>query len=99
MNEYAATRIHQRRPIDQRLSLELWHADREGSANEAVPVQGLDISSGGLGLATSRALQVGEVVKLEIAFNGGGVILPVFSEVVWCRGDGEGARAGLRFLM
>jgi len=99
MNEYTANRTHPRRPLEKLLTLERWNPDSELKVNETFQAHGIDISSGGLGLMASQALQVGEVVRLEISINGNGVTLPVYSEVVWSRVSNDGARAGLRFLM
>ena len=57
----------------------------------------LDISQGGLGLATRFRPQEGAVLKLSIPFQGD-VKLPVFAEVMWIKDEADGFRAGMRFL-
>jgi len=99
MSEYASKRFHQRRRLGQPLMLERWDPGSERGENIHVEVQGIDISSGGIGIAVFHTLQVGEVVKAEYPLNGDGVTLPIYTEVIWCSADNGSSRAGLRFLM
>lgn len=85
-----------RKPVAFELS-----ATRTAQGNDAPPStgRGLDISSHGLGMETDISLRIGEVIKLLVPLNGFGANLPVFAEVRWVAGSGEGCRAGLRFLV
>lgn len=60
--------------------------------------QGVDISSGGLGLSTKQALTKGSILRLYLPVVTGGPELPVFSEVVWVKQAGSHVKSGLRFL-
>ena len=60
--------------------------------------QGMDISSGGLGLITKQALTTGSILRLFLPVVPGGPELPVFSEVVWVKRAGSHMETGLRFL-
>jgi c-di-GMP-binding flagellar brake protein YcgR len=60
--------------------------------------QGLDISSGGVGMETEDALQKGEVVKLLIPLGREGTNIPVLAAVRWVAPLGEKYRMGLQFL-
>jgi hypothetical protein len=92
-------RHYERQGLGQALMLEKWAQERRPAPNVHFEVQGIDISSGGIGIATSQALSIGEVVKVEYPLNDSGVTVPVYSEVVWTRMAGGAARVGLRFLM
>ena len=99
MSKYKSKRVHPRKPLGRPLTLEKWVPGPENSQNLHIEVQGVDISSGGIGIAVTTRLQVGEVVKVDYALNGDGVVLPIYSEVIWCSADNGSSRAGLRFLM
>ena len=88
----------ERKQLGQRLTLERWDPNRASGKNMHFEVQGFNISSGGIGIACSDSFQVGEVVKIEYSLNGGGVTLPIYSEIVWSAVDQGQCRAGLRFL-
>jgi hypothetical protein len=60
--------------------------------------EAINISSGGIGLSTTYALERGEVLKLYLPAIARSASLPVFSEVVWVRQAGGYVEAGLRFL-
>ena len=98
MNEQVNRRNRERKQLDQRLTLERWDPNRAPAMNVHLEVQGVDISSGGVGISAPNTFRVGEVVKIEYVLNGGGVALPVYSEVVWSAAGAQGCRAGLRFL-
>ena len=92
-------RHHERQGLGQALKLEKWAHEHMPAPKVHFEVQGIDISSGGIGIATSQALSVGEVVKVEYPLNDSGVTVPVYSELVWSRRAEGAARVGLRFLM
>jgi hypothetical protein len=98
MHKPFSRRLHQRKQLEGILRVGRWEPAGESGAHEMYEVEGLDISSGGVGIVAAHSFRVGEVVKLEYDLNGGGITLPVYSEVVWCRADGTATRAGLRFL-
>lgn len=60
--------------------------------------QGVDISTGGLGLEADDELQKGEVVKLYVPLGMGSVNIPVFAEVRWVVTSGDRYRIGFQFL-
>ena len=92
-------RHYERKGLDLPLILEKWAQDQMPTPNVHFQAQGIDISSGGIGIATSQALCIGEVVKLEYPLNDSGVTVPVYSEVVWSQMSEKNVRVGLRFLM
>jgi hypothetical protein len=92
-------RNRERKQLDQRLTLERWDPNRAPAMNVHLEVQGVDISSGGVGISAPHAFRVGEVVKIEYVLNGGEVTLPLFSEIVWSVGGHGMCRTGLRFLI
>jgi len=101
MYEHNSQRHHNRLQLGRPLILERWSQERGSEANVHFEVQGSDVSSGGIGIVTPQPLKIGEVVKVAYPLDvpGGGVMLPVFAEVVWTR-EVEGiGRTGLRFLM
>jgi Tfp pilus assembly protein PilZ len=76
-----------------------WEPAGESGTHEASEVEGVDISSGGVGIVAAHSFRVGEVVKLEYDLNGSGITLPIYSEVVWCQAVDNGSRVGMRFLV
>jgi Tfp pilus assembly protein PilZ len=98
MHQSISRRLHPRRQLDRTLRVDRWDAAGIG-AHEMLDVAAVDISSGGVGILTAQALHVGEVVKLEYDLNGGGITLPIYSEVVWCQAVDNGSRIGMRFLV
>jgi Tfp pilus assembly protein PilZ len=75
-----------------------WEPAGESSAHATYEVEGLDISSGGVGIVAAHPFRVGEVVKLEYDLNGA-ITLPIYSEVVWCQAVDNGSKVGMRFLV
>jgi hypothetical protein len=60
----------------------------------------LNLSQGGLCLATSSALGKGDYLKLEVSLKGGLPPVRAMAEVVWSSSPAQGAcRAGIRFLI
>jgi hypothetical protein len=98
MKELEKRRNGERKELNHRLTLERWGSSSESMANLHLEVQGVDISSGGIGISTMHTFRRGEVVKIEYALHGHDVTMPVYSEVAWCHSDNGNTRAGLRFL-
>jgi hypothetical protein len=97
MSECLDLRQQPRKELRQAVRMELWNVAEE-QANVHVEATGLDVSSGGIGLATAQQLRPGEVVKISYPLDADALALPVFSEVVWSvMAEGQ-CRAGLRFL-
>lgn len=99
MLDYASKRFHHRRELGRRFMLDRWIPGGEHVTNSHVEVQAVDISPGGIGIATTQELQVGEVVRIQYALASDGVTLPIYSEVMWSAAENGSPRAGLRFLM
>lgn len=97
MSNDSERRVQPRKLLVAPMTLELFvpAVDQE---NRAAVATGVDISSGGLGIATQHDVRPGEIVKLGYPLVGEEVVLPVYSEVVWNRSDTGERRAGLRFL-
>ncbi len=82
------------RPIEFELSaIETGRGENLHKSGEAI-----NISSGGIGLSTTCALKLGEILKVNLPAIARSASLPVFSEVVWVRQVGAHVEAGLRFL-
>jgi len=99
MQDYASKRFHHRRELGRRFMLERWIPGGEQVTNSNFEVEAVDISPGGIGIATTQKLHVGEVVRIEYALASDGVTLPIYSEVMWSTAENGRPRAGLRFLM
>ena len=99
MSEQVNQRNRERKQLDQLLTLELCDPSRLTAMNEHLEVKGVDISSGGIGIATGRFMCIREVVKVIYPIDSDAISVPVYSEVVWSVAGKGGCRAGLRFLM
>jgi hypothetical protein len=97
MNNFETNRRHPRKELHTSIVMEVWNS-AEGARNLHMEVSGTDISSGGIGIATGQPLLLGDIVKLDYPLNGNAILLPIYSEVVWCTVDNGVCRAGLRFL-
>lgn len=73
-------------------------ATRETTAQPIRRAQGIDISSGGVGLQVHDELSAGELIQLFVPLDGSAVKIPVFAEVRWVASHEEKYRVGLRFL-
>lgn len=84
-----------RTPCHLPVGLEIWE---QGTGHVREAGTGVDLSSGGGGLATKYPLQRGDVVKLLVPVGITNVSLPVYASVVWSRPTADGFRAGVTFL-
>jgi len=98
MNAPISRRQHPRKQLGGVLRVDRWEPAGESSAHATYEVEGLDISSGGVGIVAAHPFRVGEVVKLEYDLNGA-ITLPIYSEVVWCQAVDNGSKVGMRFLV
>ncbi len=98
MKKYPIERSCARRSIRKPVSFELSLMGSGLPENIVRSGVGVDLSSGGMGLATDYPLHEGEVLKLFFPIGVGNTSLPVYSEVVWSRSKEGEFRAGLRFL-
>lgn len=73
-------------------------ATREATARPISRAQGVDISSGGVGLQVDDELWTGEVVQLFVPLGGSTATIPVFAEVRWVASHAANYRVGLQFL-
>jgi hypothetical protein len=86
-----------RQPFSKEIDFEAMAAGRKRIEVEQHRANCLDISRGGVGLTTQFKPGEGAVVKLSIPLKRD-VMLPVFAEVVWIKGEVDYFRAGMRFL-
>lgn len=98
MKRYSEKRISRRTQFRQPIVFEMivHHADL--LENSELTGRGIDVSSGGIGLASPCPMTKGEVVKVSFPVNEGRMRVPVFTEVMWTVSAGGQWRAGLRFL-
>ena len=88
----------QRSHFSQSIRLDLIQEESDQINNRHFSVQGVDISSQGLGIVVPFPLHQGQVLRISIPAKETTAFLPVFSEVRWVRvTDGE-YRLGLEFL-
>jgi hypothetical protein len=87
-----------REEFSQPINLEYIFQESDRFKNIEHVGQGIDISSGGLGVSTPFPLSEGQIVRLTIPLQNSDIHLPIFSEVVWATDAKGGCRAGLQFL-
>jgi len=86
-----------RQPFSKEIDFEAMAAGMKRIKIEQHRANCLNISQGGLGVTTQFRPGEGAVLRLSIPFKKD-VMLPVFAEVVWIKGEVDGFRAGMRFL-
>lgn len=80
--------------LNRKLALELLEpgtAEQDGSA--------VNLSMGGLCLATPSPLSKGDYLKIEITLPGSTQPTRAMAEVVWASTEGKAYKAGIRFLI
>jgi hypothetical protein len=82
----------------EEISFESMLTDQSGRGVVIHSGRSMDMSRGGLGLASTYKATEGEVVKLSIPLNRSDMTVPVFAEVMWVMPFNEYYKAGLRFL-
>ncbi|MBI5492854.1 MAG: PilZ domain-containing protein [Deltaproteobacteria bacterium] len=59
----------------------------------------LDMSHGGACIRTSRVLESGRVIRLNVDLKDADIRIPCIAEVVWSRSENSDYRVGLQFLI
>lgn len=98
MGSTSDKRMLLRQEFSQTIHLEFISEQSDHLKNLKRKGQGIDISSGGLGLSTLFPLIEGQIVRIAVPIKETKTLLPIFSEVVWATEIKGRCRAGLQFL-
>lgn len=98
MEKQTEKRQQERRPFSYPVRIETGDPDKGTFAPVRFDGQGIDVSSGGLGLTSGMPSEVGQVMRLFLPLGTPETLVPVFSEVRWVRESEGGYRMGLQFI-